>query len=288
MKVTRLLGMSDRSPRTTWARLIASLLSCFCWALIGCNEPSTQLAPTTSPTPEVGSQNPVAKKQEPAADEAVPTTAPTLAVDATETAHDDQTMQFVPEQLKFGMVAIGTASEGCLGYGVVIDRSSTGFDVLTADHVLDGRKNLMVQAWQGAGPTAKLQPYLSVTVMHRSPDQDLAWVRVRGGATDLLPLSIVQSGDRDGQAVWTYQADKQQPIFEKHTVEKRVSAKRHDQSAAVSYWRLKNSIEPGLSGGGLVDAKGQWIGIASGNNKNQAHYVDPSEIIRFMKEAGLK
>ncbi len=74
----------------------------------------------------------------------------------------------------------------------------------------------------------------------------------------------------------------------RHEIDKLVSAKRDGQAQPVAYLRLKNRIEPGLSGGGLVDANGKWIGIASGNSQNQAHYVAPEEIIAFMKAAGLR
>lgn len=196
--------------------------------------------------------------------------------------------QFDPEQLKFGMVTIGTVSEASLGYGVILERSSTGFDVITADHVLADRRDFIVHAWQRDSKSTSLQAFRSITIMHRSPAQDLAWLRVRGEAVHTSKLSLAQPAKLDGQPAWTFRIEDRQPIFELNEIEKRVSAMRDSQSPAVSYWRLKNSVEPGLSGGGLVDAKGQWIGIASGNSRNQAHYIDQSEISQFLREAGLR
>lgn len=196
--------------------------------------------------------------------------------------------QFDPEQLKFGMVTIGTVTDASLGYGVILDRSSTGFDVITADHVLADRRDFVIHAWQVDNQSTGLQAFRSITIMHRSPDQDLAWLRVRGEAVHASKLRLAQPAKLDGQPAWTFRIGDRQPIFELNEIEKQVSAMRNSQAPAVSYWRLKNSVEPGLSGGGLVDAQGQWIGIASGNSRNQAHYIDQSEISRFLRDAGLR
>ncbi len=195
---------------------------------------------------------------------------------------------FDPQKTKFSMVAIGTESEGCFGYGVVCQKSSTGFDVLTANHVLDGRKLFTVQAWQGEPGAAKLQTFLSVTTMHRDPDKDLAWVRVRASQADVVAISVAKTAERVGQTGWTYQVRDGQAVFEACEIEQRVRARHRETAAPVSYWRLSKRIESGLSGGGLVNAQGHLIGIASGNGDGQAHYVDEVEIRQFLKQAGLQ
>lgn len=288
MKVNAAHELRVRGRQHNVALLMASLHLLVWPTLVGCSDHLP--TPTSPPQPTQSTERgPAVAPQEPVAKAAVELAEPGIATtDETAPKPSASVMQFDPERLKLSMVALGTANEGWLAYGVVVGRSSTGFDVVTADHVLDGRKNVMVQAWQGDGASAKLQSFLSVTVMHRAPDKDLAWVRVRASASDVVPLSIAPLRERDRQAVWTYHVNQQKPIFESHEIDKRLTAKREGQATAVSYWRLMNRIEPGLSGGALVDETGQWIGIASGNNQNQAHYVDPSEIISFLKEAGLR
>ena len=281
---------SKAQGRQPSCALLTLLTLASAWSMvIGCSSappepsPSTATAqPPRSPTKSDSTGGPVAN--EPVAP-AQPN--PVSAVEEPQKP-TVQTIQFDPEHLKFAMVAIGTSSEGWFGYGVVIGRSATGFDVMTADHVLEGRKSLMVQAWQGDKQKSQLQSYLSVTTMHRSPVEDLAWLRVRAADTDVLPLTIAQPEELDAKPVWTYRVDQQRPVFERYVIEKSVTAQRNSRAKPVVYLRLEKRIEPGLSGGGLVNAHGQWLGIASGNNTNQAHYVAPSEIVRFLKEAGLR
>ncbi len=246
----------------------------------------TLTPPTATPSTTIATNEP---SSEVSVKEPIPPAEPTGQAGSDAAPKDDvSTIQFDAERLKFAMVAVGTAKEGWLGYGVVFERSSTGFDVLTADHVVDGLKSLMVQAWQGEGIAAKLQPYMSVTVMHRAPEQDLAWLRVRTSASDVVPLSISQHNSNTGQTRLDLSSERAESRIHRHEIDKLVSAKRDGQAQPVAYLRLKNRIEPGLSGGGLVDANGKWIGIASGNSQNQAHYVAPEEIIAFMKAAGLR
>lgn len=266
--------------------IVPVLCSLACIIILeGCNNQSSVAPPlaidTKSDHPSPASKVTAEEKLSPR--EPADQTPPVLTEDSKKAAP-----QFDPEQLKFAMVTIGTVSEASLGYGVILEQSSTGFDVITADHVLADRRDFVVHAWQVDNKSIGLQAFRSITIMHRSPDQDLAWLRVRGEAVHASKLSLAQPAKLDGQPAWTFHIEDRQPIFELNEIEKRVSAMRNSQSRAVSYWRLKSSVEPGLSGGGLVDAQGQWIGIASGNSRNQAHYIDQSEISQFLREAGLR
>ena len=286
-----LAALASKAQRRQPSSVLLQLLTlASAWSMvIGCSNapPQSSLSTATAqpPSTPTKSDNPGGQVANEPITPAQPKPAPAAEEPQQPTA---QVKQFDAERLKFAMVAIGTSSEGWFGYGVVIGRSSTGFDVMTADHVLEGRKNILVQAWQGDAQKSQLQSFLSVTTMHRSPDEDLAWLRVRAAGTDVLPLTIAQPKPLDDKAVWTYCVHEQRPVFEQQEIAQSVTAQRNSRAKPVAYLRLGNRIEPGLSGGALVNAQGQWIGIASGNDKNQAHYVAPSEIVRFLKEAGLK
>lgn len=263
--------------RSQMERYVAA---CLCVVCLGCAD-SPPKPQDASPSPLLGSPKPHGASPASLQPPPTPSTQPTPNATLPQLQSD-------PEQLKFGMVTIGTASEPGLGYGVVFDKSSTGFDVITAEHLLGDRKNIVVHAWQGQDKAARLQAFLSVTVMHRDPARDLAWLRVRGGADQLQSLTLAKASDREQVAAWTYSIVKQSSVFTLNEIERSVTAKRDALSSPVVYWRLKDRIEPGLSGGGLVNALGQWIGIASGNSQGQAHYVDQSEIEQFLKAAGLR
>ncbi len=120
------------------------------------------------------------------------------------------------------------------------------------------------------------------------PGQDLAWLRVRGRCAGIAKLELAKHVTVDRQPAWTFRVDQLKPVFELNEIESRVTAMRDSRSPSISYWRLKKAVEPGLSGGGLVDAMGQWLGIASGNSQKQAHYIDEGEIDRFLRDAGLR
>lgn len=227
-----------------------------------------------------------------------------LSADSNSTA-DSQTTSAAAKaselqaQIRQCAVQIVHRSGGGVGTGVIVGVGAKHFDVLTACHVVQGRNDLTVVVFvaEGAAANAQANPQLvrqewrNVSVVACDEASDVARLRVDSPTppTQWLPLidgagasTSGTTGTAAGQpsfVAWgiSWGADGL-PAIKDLQVEGRRAAKRSPSQRAVGYWVVRQASLPGESGGAMVDARGQVIGIASGNSQGQAYYVDLAEL----------
>jgi S1-C subfamily serine protease len=184
---------------------------------------------------------------------------------------------------------------GHLGCGVIVGVSSTGFDVITANHVLP-TADFCQLVWRQVSAPGQL-PQERVTrsfqIMEQDPATDLAYVRVSLPNTLAHRLSLAPATPAIAQppaSEWTVVQFSDAGQLELRAVQGivRRAAKRSSDAPPVSYWRLNSPSVAGMSGGPLLDDQGRLIGIASGNSHDQAFYADDRELARFFSKAGLE
>jgi S1-C subfamily serine protease len=184
---------------------------------------------------------------------------------------------------------------GHLGCGVIVGVSPTGFDVITANHVLP-TADFCQLVWRQVSAPGQL-PQERVTrsfqIMEQDPATDLAYVRVSLSNTLAHRLSLAPATPAIAQppaSQWTVVQFSDAGQLELRAVQGivRQAAKRSSDAPPVSYWRLNSPSVAGMSGGPLLDDQGRLIGIASGNSHDQAFYADDRELARFFSKAGLE
>jgi S1-C subfamily serine protease len=169
---------------------------------------------------------------------------------------------------------------GHLGCGVIVGVSPTGFDVITANHVLP-TADFCQLVWRQVSAPGQL-PQERVTrsfqIMEQDPATDLAYVRVSLSNTLAHRLSLAPATPAIAQ-----------PPASQWTVVQFSDAGQLELRAVQGIVRqaAKRSVA-GMSGGPLLDDQGRLIGIASGNSHDQAFYADDRELARFFSKAGLE
>jgi serine protease Do len=176
---------------------------------------------------------------------------------------------------------------------VIVGVSPTGFDVITANHVLPSAEFTQM-VWQevatpGQGPRERITR--SFQIMEQDPATDLAYVRVSLANHLARPLPLAPTARKSAappDQAWIVQvADAGRLELSQVQGVVRQAARRSPDAPAVSYWRLNSPSTKGMSGGPLFDGQGRVIGIASGNSHQQAFYCDDRELTRFFTKAGL-
>ena len=135
-----------------------------------------------------------------------------------------------------------------LGSGIVIDSSGL---ILTNAHVIEHAANVHVRRPDGQDVTT--------TLVGTDPESDLAIVRV-SDATGLIPAPL---GDSDRIEVGSFVVAIGSPLGFHHTVTAGVlSAKsRGFDNLGVEFLQTDAAINPGSSGGPLLDLSGRVIGV---------------------------
>lgn len=183
---------------------------------------------------------------------------------------------------------------GHLGFGIVVATSRTGFDVITADHVVASEEHYaIISATENShDKSVNITEHENHTynVVKRDPNADLAYIRVTTTTPPIHYIPLVGSIDRQDAKnfrVWLANRVNSKFIMEKAVVVGRRIAKRSNDAEAVFYWELDRKIDHGMSGGAMIDEQGRLIGIASGNSQSNAYYSDESELKKFFLCAGL-
>jgi len=183
--------------------------------------------------------------------------------------------------------------KGHFGCGVVVSISRTGFDVVTADHVIPTLDTFSLICFRRDELTGKLSEhaYPSFEVVSRDADTDLAYLRVSSALSPAHSLPLASTASlRNSTAfkVWVvrWMATNSIDVQPAKTVARQV-ARRSKKDQPVSFWQLNRAVEPGMSGSALMDDRGKLIGIASGNSGNAAFFCDEQEIGKFFTRSGL-
>lgn len=153
-----------------------------------------------------------------------------------------------------GVVNVHLSSGGRLGTGFVVSER----DVVTAWHLVDGAEAVQVRDLDGQVRTAR--------VVGTDARLDLALLRLEG--EPLPPLSLGRSVDlRVGETVLAVG----NPYGLGHTLSVGIVAHRGRQLAAdaaprVDFLQLSIPLNPGNSGGPVVDREGRVVGVLTGTH----------------------
>ena len=199
------------------------------------------------------------------------------------TLHDvSLAFQLVAQRIKPSVVSV-RASGGRDRQGARFDGQGSGFImsddgyILTNHHVVAGVQEVEI----GLHDRRKFQG----TVVGADPDSDLAVVKIE--AEDLIPASW---GDSDalnvGSMVWAVGS----PFGLEQTVTSGIlSAKERgkSQEGSQEYLQTDAAVNPGNSGGPLVNARGEVVGINTsiyGEQFQGISFAIPSAVARFVSE----
>jgi S1-C subfamily serine protease len=199
--------------------------------------------------------------------------------------------------LRFASVEISyqpdnARTEVTQGSGVIVAVNREGFEVLTACHVVRGKKNLSVVAFRDFGSGLERTEFQNVSILSCDEDSDLARLLVvtsdppKRFVRIMLALSeSVRTIPDNGLAAWGLSwTDDGFPVPKPCVIKSQKTAQRASGGRAVGYWMIDRPSVPGMSGGPLLDEDGLLIGIASGNSGGAGFYLDEFEISQFMKD----
>jgi len=173
------------------------------------------------------------------------------------------------------------------GSGVILD--AAGY-VMTNYHVVQGARRVQVVLASRPAGTSIVRPRgrtLEATVVGVDEETDLALLRVSGAT--LSPLSLGDSDTlRPGQLVFAFGS----PLGLDNTVTMGVVSavgRQLEPDDPMVYIQTDAPINPGSSGGPLVDASGKVVGIntlilSQGGGNEGLGFAAPSNIVRSIYE----
>jgi S1-C subfamily serine protease len=149
----------------------------------------------------------------------------------------------------------GTNSSGAEGSGFVV--SSDG-EIVTNEHVVEGASSISVKFWNGRSYTAH--------VVESDASLDLAVLKVSAPSSELRPLAL---GDSSTASVGDSVVAIGSPFGLQETVTSGIVSALHRQISGTNNATIANAIQTdaainhGNSGGPLLNAQGQVIGVNS-------------------------
>jgi S1-C subfamily serine protease len=187
-------------------------------------------------------------------------------------------------------VRISNAKQKKVGTGVLLGKSGTTAYVLTAAHVVAGAEEVEVHAYT-KDDFPKPRAYKSAMVIGRRPEnRDLALVRIPNFTADVKTLPIATNADGGTEkkisAISVGCPDFKRPALCSETIQV-VRTVKLGQTATVKYWQSDRRPELGESGGPLVNAKGQLLGICSGCQGDHGYYCHIEDLREFLRSSGL-
>lgn len=177
-----------------------------------------------------------------------------------------------------GNYAVGVRGSGGLeGTGVIVASSGRQSLVLTAAHLV-GEGESMIQVTLFSGPMA-----LSVgkaRLLHRSADADIAFLRLDMVSEGMAVVKLAAARSRVGPGdpgIRSLGCDRGFPVSRPESILGKRLLAREDGTRAF-FWQAKDASVPGRSGGPLLNASDDLIGICSGYQAGKGYYTHIDEI----------
>lgn len=229
-----------------------------------------------------------------------PTPAPSRALALADISASFEALAAQVSSSTVQVVATGLAVEAGDASGVVERRRSTGSGVIldaaghvmTNYHVVQGARRVQVVVAAAPAGQSIVRPRgktMDATVVGVDEETDLALLRLDPAGLTLTPLPLGDSDDlRAGQLVFAFGS----PLGLDNTVTMGVVSAVGRQLEAddpMVYIQTDAPINPGSSGGPLVDASGRVVGIntlilSQGGGNEGLGFAAPSNIVRTVYE----
>jgi len=195
-------------------------------------------------------------------------------------------------QVMSATVRIANRETNTTGSGVLLSKAKVIAYVLTANHVVKGADAVEVHVFS---PKSYPKPAKSFTarVIARQGEhnQDLALLRISdfAGESEGLVVSPKSESTKETRTsvLSVGCADGGPPDFRIESVHGPVLAAKADDKKTARFWRSDKAGKLGESGGPIVNARGQLIGIRSGMQRESAFFCHLDEIHAFLRKAGL-
>jgi len=140
------------------------------------------------------------------------------------------------------------------GTGFLINQA--GY-ILTNNHVVRGADKISVQGKQSENKW-------EATVVASDPANDLALLRVSDATFTDPPYQLASSKEvRSGESVYTLGYPIKQAMGEELKVTDGIISARSGFRGSVSQFQISAAVQPGNSGGPLINANGEVVGIVS-------------------------
>ncbi len=176
----------------------------------------------------------------------------------------------------------GTAG---VGSGAVIGRDRVFVYVLTAAHVVGKDEAVEVATFSADSYPKPARAYKEAKVVARSREQDLALLRLPDDGK--LPVGLrvgpKAPADKAFPALSVGCGAGEAPTCRVERVRSRRQVQRPGEKEPVWTWEVADAPKVGRSGGPLLDAKGNLLGVCSGVGDGSGYYLHLDEIHRFLR-----
>jgi hypothetical protein len=162
--------------------------------------------------------------------------------------------------------------------GVILAAKNSKAYALTAEHVVAKSTSLTIVARIGGRPSKPIP----AEILWVDEKSDLALIRFDADKTEFAPLKLGECSRHmeDVPVLKTSWKSGDNPICLDDHLVRRILRKANMGNGF--FWQTKGDNEPGYSGGGLFNIKGELIGICSGRNtKEEAGYFTYGDEIYY-------
>jgi len=179
------------------------------------------------------------------------------------------------------------------GAGVLLNPTGAFTYVLTAAHMVEGADSVDVLVFDAKSYPKAVKIYRSQSITRaRDRQPDLAIVKLIGykGESKGLKVCPLKGIPREKSFAVLASAcgENLAPTLRQLTVKDTVRAIKPNEDRTGKYFRTAEKSVKGQSGGPLVDAKGQLLGICSGANGDHGYFCHIEEIHAFLNAHDLK